>query len=176
MSATHIVLLQDLKYFVDVVERVHPGCSSLFGLRKGKYNRYQLTACSLFNSYSKHNKGGQFTKPSNTHEVTETHDMFICTQSEATYYILQSDLHKQPWVHSEVGVSQHTRHSSWPLPYQQCPQVYLWKEWQEERLPTAHPSWLFTYLNYSSAPNYRINILSDCVSACTVWHRHSCRC
>ena len=33
-TGTHVVLMQDLKYFVDIVERVHSGGASLFGLGK----------------------------------------------------------------------------------------------------------------------------------------------
>lgn len=44
--------MQDLKYFVDVVKRVHSGETSLFGLRKRKYSRNQLTTTSLFTSQS----------------------------------------------------------------------------------------------------------------------------
>lgn len=47
-AGTHIILMQDLKYFVDVVEGVHSGGASLFGLRKRKCSSNQLTACSVF--------------------------------------------------------------------------------------------------------------------------------
>lgn len=48
-ASTHIVLVQDLKYFVDVVQRVHSGRASLFGLRSGKHSTYQHVDCSLDN-------------------------------------------------------------------------------------------------------------------------------
>lgn len=44
--------MQDLKYFVDVVEGVHSGGTSLFGLRKRKYSRDHLITRSPFT----HNK------------------------------------------------------------------------------------------------------------------------
>lgn len=51
-EGTHIILMQDLKYFVDIVQRVHSGGTSFFGLRKRKYSRNQLTR-SRFTGQSK---------------------------------------------------------------------------------------------------------------------------
>lgn len=60
---THTILMQDLKYFVDIVESVHSGGASLFGLRKRKHSTHHLTACLLFTSWlqgSKHHANQQF--------------------------------------------------------------------------------------------------------------------
>lgn len=48
-TGTHVILMQDLQDFIDVVQGVNSGGTSLFGLRKRKCSRDQLEACSQAN-------------------------------------------------------------------------------------------------------------------------------
>lgn len=46
-ASTHIILMKDLENFVDVVESVHSGGASLFGLRSRKHSTNQHDDSSL---------------------------------------------------------------------------------------------------------------------------------
>lgn len=49
-AGTHVILMQNLQDFIDVVQGVNSGGASLFGLRKRKRSRDQLKAYSQANN------------------------------------------------------------------------------------------------------------------------------
>lgn len=48
-ESTHIVLMQYLKYSVDIIERMYSGGASLFGLTRTKHSVNKKANCSLAN-------------------------------------------------------------------------------------------------------------------------------
>lgn len=48
-AGTHIILMQNLKDFVDIIESMNSGGASFFGLRKRKWTHKSVTAHSLAN-------------------------------------------------------------------------------------------------------------------------------
>lgn len=48
---THVVLMKDLQNFVDVVERVHSGGASLFGLRGAETGQISALGAGIHNQY-----------------------------------------------------------------------------------------------------------------------------